>query len=254
MKREALRACSFFRAMTSEELDEIVAHSVERRFPRKAFIFHRGDAGSSLMVVLSGAIDICIDAADGSRKITLRRIDEHEIFGEIALLDGKSRSGDAVAAVDSTLIMVERRVFLPFLLRRPELVEAMFEVLCGRIRSTSVSLEEVTLLDAPTRLARVLCRLAQEYGRPLPSGGVLIDLKMSDQELSNLLGALARETVNRHIKLWTDARLVEKVDNQIVVHDLDRLRAIGDRLEPTVPRPVAPRAAAMAAHAAPPRR
>ncbi|WP_457832004.1 cyclic nucleotide-binding domain-containing protein, partial [Staphylococcus aureus] len=70
MKRDALRSCWFFQPMQVEELDEIVLHSVERRVPRRTTIFHRGDAGSSLMAVLAGQVDIRLGASEGNKEIT----------------------------------------------------------------------------------------------------------------------------------------------------------------------------------------
>ena len=61
---------------------------------------------------------------------------EGEIFGEIALLDGKERTADAVAITASELLVVERRTFLPVLRRRPELCIRLLELLCERLRRT----------------------------------------------------------------------------------------------------------------------
>ena len=79
-------------------------------------IFQRGDDGSSLMAVLRGRVRISSVSGDG-KEITLNVISPGEIFGEIALLDGKPRSADATAIEDTLLLVVERRHFLPFLAR-----------------------------------------------------------------------------------------------------------------------------------------
>ena len=77
-------------------------------------IFQRGDNGSSLMAVLRGRVRISSVSGEG-KEVTLNVISPGEIFGEIALLDGQPRSADATAIEETLLLVVERRLFLPFL-------------------------------------------------------------------------------------------------------------------------------------------
>lgn len=210
--------------MPDEELAEIAAHSPERRIPRRTTIFRRGDPGTAMMIVLAGQVEISLDGEEGQKRIVYRVVNQGEFFGELAFLDNKPRSADAVTSDDCTLLSVERRVFMPILLRNPPLIERMFEVLCTRVRTTSIAFEEVTLLGASKRLARVLLQMTVEYGKPHPDGGVLIDRKMSDVDLSHLVGAVARETVTRtrNSTGWRD--LLRKEGAYVVVMDMEALR------------------------------
>ena len=65
-----------------------------------------------------------------------------------------------------------------------------------------MALEEIALFDLPVRLARVLLKLADDYGRPSP-GGTRIDLKLSQRDLSNLV-ASSRESVNKQLRAWRE--------------------------------------------------
>jgi CRP-like cAMP-binding protein len=187
--------------MRPEELDEILRFSSERRVRRGQTIFQRGDNGSSLMAVLRGRIRISSVSGDG-KEVTLNVINPGEIFGEIALLDGEPRSADATAIEDTLLLVVERRHFLPFLRQNEDLFPRLLAVLCSRLRRTSTALEEIALFDLPVRLARVLLKLADDYGRP-NSAGTRIDLKLSQRELSNLV-ASSRESVNKQLRAWRE--------------------------------------------------
>jgi CRP-like cAMP-binding protein len=225
MKRDALLANPFFHHMSTAELDEVIGFAVERRVPRGTLIFSRGDDGSSMMVVLVGRVRISAISPEG-REVTMNVIAAGEIFGEIALLDGKPRSADATAVDDSVLMVVERKQFLPFLLRSPALVERMLVVLCDRLRRTSLVLEEIALFDLPARLARLLVKLATDYGRPaLDGGGIRIDLKLSQRDLATLV-ASSRETVNKQLRGWRDKGMVDFTAGYLVVRDsvaLERL-------------------------------
>jgi CRP-like cAMP-binding protein len=222
-KRAALLASPLFAAMQPEELDEILKFALDRRARRGQTIFQRGDEGSSLMAVLRGRVRISSVSGDG-KELTLNVINPGEIFGEIALLDGQPRSADAVAIEDTVLLVVERRYFLPFLRHKEDLCLRLLAVLCSRLRRTSTALEEIALFDLPVRLARVLLKLAEDYGRP-GSTGTRIDLKLSQRDLSNLVAA-SRESVNKLLRTWRENGTVELEDGFIVLRRPVGLRAL----------------------------
>ncbi len=224
-RRAALQGSPLFDDMRPEELDEILKLATERRFRRGQTIFQRGDNGSSLMAVLRGRVRISSVSGDG-KELTLNVINQGEIFGEIALLDGEPRSADATAIEDTLLLVVERRQFLPFLAQNQSLFLRLLAVLCARLRRTSTALEEIALFDLPVRLARVLLKLAQDYGRP-GTAGTRIDLKLSQRDLSNLVAA-SRESVNKQLRAWREAGTVDQEDGFIVLRRPADLRRLTD--------------------------
>ena len=229
MKREALLSSALFRSMRPAEIDEILAFAVERRFPRGTTLMAKGDPGGSMMAVLAGRLSVSSVSADG-REITLNIIGPGELVGEFGLLDGKPRSNDVIAVEDTTVMVIERKDFMPFLLRHDTLVERLLVVLCDKLRRTSMALEEIALFDVPVRLARLLVKLAADYGRPVPASegeGVRIDLKLSQRDLSNLV-ASSRESVNKQLRVWRETGTVDLEDGFIVLRRPAELRALSD--------------------------
>lgn len=171
MRRAALRASPLFQAMQPEELDAILEFATERRVRRGQIVLQKGDSGSSMMAVLTGRMRISSVNAEG-KEITLNVINPGQVFGEIALLDSQPRSADATAIEDTTLLVVERRHFMPFLASNQNLTLRMLAVLCERLRSTSIALEQIALFDleARTRTAdfETVGRLWQSHGRRHP--------------------------------------------------------------------------------------
>lgn len=222
-RREALLKSPLFQAMTPDELDETLKFAIERRFPRGAGIFQKGDDGSSLMAVLQGRVKISSVSVEG-KEVTLNNIHRGEIFGEIALLDGKQRSADASATEDTLLLVVERRHFLPFLRQNDDLYLRMLAVLCDRLRRTSMALEDLALFDLPARLAKVLLKMAVDYGRPA-EGGVRIDVKLSQRDLSTLV-ASTRESVNKQMQSWRRDGVVDMDAGHIVLRRSAELRML----------------------------
>ena len=176
------------------------------------------------MAVLSGRVKISSVSAEG-KEVTLNVINQGEIFGEIALLDGKRRSADATAVEDTLLLVVERRHFLPFVRNNDDLYLRLLSVICDRLRRTSLALEELALFDLPARLARVLLKMADDYGRPATGSGVRIDMKLSQRDLSTLV-ASTRESVNKQMQAWRKDGVVDMDAGYIVLRRADDLQML----------------------------
>ena len=229
MKRDALRASAFFHAMPTDELDEIIAFASEKRFTRGTTIVAKGEPGTSMMAILVGRCRAGNVSAEG-KEVTLNVMGPGEILGEIALLDGKPRSADVVALEDTTVMIIERNTFLPFIMRNERMMERLLVVLCDRLRRTSLALEEIALFDLPARLGRLILKLAADYGRPLPAGGphgegTRIDIKMSQRDISTLV-ASSRESVNKQLRVWRDAGTVDLIDGHLVIRNPKALQAL----------------------------
>jgi CRP-like cAMP-binding protein len=215
-KRQLLSAHYLLGALQAKELEQVLIFATERSFPQGTTIFHKGDPGSSLMAVLRGRVRISSFAANG-QEVMFTVVDRGGVFGELALMDGRERSASAVAMEDCTLLVIDRRDFLPFLKNNPEVAVRLIGVLCDYVRRISDTVEGLAVLDLPGRLARLLLRLSQSHGRP-SEGGVRIDLKLSQADMGALVAA-SRESVNRLLRLWQDQELLGMSDGRITIRD-----------------------------------
>lgn len=220
-----MRASPLFQAMGTAELDAMLAVATERRIRRGQVVFQKGDIGSAMMAVLSGRVRISAVNGDG-KEITLNVINPGQVFGEIALLDGQPRSADASAIEETMLLVVERRHFMPLLAANQDLVARLLAVLCERVRSTSLALEQIALFDLEARLARLILKLAADYGRAT-SDGTRIELKLSQRDISNLVAA-SRESVNKQLGEWRDQGVLTLENGYIVLHRREALQALAE--------------------------
>jgi CRP/FNR family cyclic AMP-dependent transcriptional regulator len=221
----ALSNCTLFAEVTPAERDRILDIASERSVRRGQTIFQKGDVESSMMAVLRGSVRISAGSADG-KEVTLNTIGAGEVFGEIALLDGQPRSADATAIEDCTLLVIERRLFLPFLLANEDLVLRMLAVLCQRLRQTSDALGDMVMLDLPGRLARLLVRLASDHGSATPEG-VRIDFKLSQRDIGTRV-ASSRESINKQLHVWRDAGWLSLDRGYITLRDPNQFRRLSD--------------------------
>jgi CRP/FNR family transcriptional regulator, cyclic AMP receptor protein len=220
LNREVSRAVfaknPFFATLGEGDVDRLLAYARVVRYRAGDEIFAKGSPGLSLMAVLSGTVRMS-SISDGGREIVFNLMSAGEVFGEIALLDGRDRSADAVAVTDCELLVLNRRDFMPFLERRPDLCIKVIELLCQRLRHTSEQVEELSFWQLDSRIAKALLRLAQERTNPA-SLGAAINLRITQRELGNLVGG-SREHVNKQLQSWQKAGLIELGKGVIVIRD-----------------------------------
>ncbi|MBL6927645.1 MAG: Crp/Fnr family transcriptional regulator [Rhodospirillales bacterium] len=194
-----------------------------RRFAAKEPVFMKGDPASGMMAVISGRVRISSYSSEG-REVVLNVIGPREVFGEIALIDGGERTANAVAMENTELMVLERRDFLPFLERNPELCIKLLMVMCHRLRRTSEQLEDFSFLDLRTRLAKRLLDLANDHGIE-EDGGVRISLTLSQRVLGAMMGT-SREAVNKQLRAWEDEGLLRLKRGSVTLLDPEQLELI----------------------------
>ena len=176
-----------------------------------------------MMAVLKGRISITAPSPDG-RQVVLTVMRDGDVFGEIALLDGKERTADATALGECELLIVSRRSVLSLLERRPDLCIGLLIVLCERLRRTNEQVEDLAFLDLETRIAKVLVRLAEEDGDG-EVGRKSVGVKISQRALGELVGG-SRESVNKHLQDLKRSGIIEIAKGAIVIRDLDSLSSL----------------------------
>ena len=219
-KLSLLRSHPLFRDLPPAVIERLGSYMKTRRVARGTTMFAKGDPGSGLMGVLAGAVKVSVASADG-KDIVLNVFREGDIFGEIALLDGRPRTADATAMSDCELIVIERRDFVPFLSSQPDVMLKFIEILCSRLRRTSEQVQDITFLNLPTRLAKTLLQLTGGVqGSATPSKATI-----TQREISQMIG-MSRESTNKQLRAWAKRGWIRLERGGVGVLALDKLAAI----------------------------
>lgn len=189
-------------------------------------VVSQGEPALALFAIMRGRLKVASCGPDG-RDTVLGIMAEGEVFGEVALLDGGTRSATCTAVEPCELLVIERAQFLQLLETSPAISIKLLDVLAGRLRRLSQRSEDAAFLDVPSRLARSLLDLASRFGQrgSAPSREISIMLKLSQQELGDLVGA-TRESVNKHLKDWTRQGFLRQQGGRMVISDIDSVRRI----------------------------
>ena len=190
-----LLAVTAFKGLDNAELARIEAASriVEPR--DGAQIFATGDEADAVYAVVGGSGRVRIGALDrNSKGLMIEVFGPGDIFGEIGVIDGSTRTADAVAEGRVRLLRIGSRVFLDALLRNPTLGANLCAMFASRLRRTFGMVRDATFESLEVRLARQVLYLASRGGRRTDQGLQLAG-RFRQSDLADLLGATTRSII-----------------------------------------------------------
>src|SRR6266403_5496417 len=135
MTLEALRSVPLFAALDDTAARHLRSLLRVQDVKSGAPIFRRGDSGDSLCLIESGRVRISM-TDEVEKRIVLAELAEGDFFGEIALIDGESRTADATAIEDARLAVLSREDFLRFVRSDPDVAMEMISAVSHRLRRT----------------------------------------------------------------------------------------------------------------------
>ena len=133
---ELLRTVPIFAKVEPAKLKLIAFTSERLTFEVGQEVCHQGDAGDAMYVILSGSVRITKRGDDGTEvEVLTEGAGDH--FGDLALLDGGTRSASVTALTECDLFLLRRDVFLAALQASPPLLTAVLANLTQDVRETT---------------------------------------------------------------------------------------------------------------------
>jgi CRP/FNR family transcriptional regulator, cyclic AMP receptor protein len=219
-----LKSSTFLGGLPDDAVDALMRRGHIKKYAKGDVVCRRNEPGDSLMLVLTGRLKITNVNADG-REVVLNFLGAGDINGEIAVLDGKERTANAIAIEDTEAFVVYSRDLLPIITAHPQVMLEIAQILCEKLRAASAIIEDNTL-EMRARVAKGLLRLAQQLGRT-SKDGIRLDLGVSQTELGNYL-SLSRANVSRQLGQLKDAKVLRIQGAQIVIVDEKGLSEIAE--------------------------
>lgn len=187
-----LKQFNLLETMSEEEMQSINELVVDNTIKKKQPIYLAGEPSENLYFLKKGRVKITrLD--ESGKEFTLTLLEPGEIFGELGLFDDSPRETSAVALEDSIICMMRRQDFEKYSSNKPELNFKLSKMMGLRLRHIENRIEDLLFRDVPSRIARLLLRLLGEHKRETKHGA-RINIKLSQQELANLIGATREMT------------------------------------------------------------
>ena len=216
MLRDFLLTVSIFSDINKVELEELEKICTIRKYPKGSMIILEEEFGDKLFIVKTGTVKIT-RVNDEGKEVILALLGISELFGEMAILDGESRSANALAQEDCELVVISSEDFLNLLKSNFKISFAIMSELAKKIRKSDMQIEALSLSDAEHRIGASILNLAEDMG-VIRNGKVTIQNLPFQQDIANMAGT-SRETVSRIMKSFEERNLILKDGHKVIIPD-----------------------------------
>src|ERR671917_671627 len=168
-----LRRVPLFSELSPEELERIARVAVPRSFPKGVRVFHEGDHSDACYIVRSGDLRVTREHSDG-RAIALATLGPGDIFGELAMLDGGTRSASVETLSDAELLALPASDVRRVIADHADIAAKLIVALTRRLRETNERVARQSFQTVPSRVAGVLNQLVAEEAAPEGREGVTV--------------------------------------------------------------------------------
>jgi len=190
-----------------------------RSYSKGDMVFAEGEPGDEFFVVQTGSVKIC-KIIDG-KEVLLGTLKEGDIFGEMALLEGKPRAASAMANEDSTVMVASKANFDVLITNQPQLISRVTTLLSNRIWSTFKQLEAIHIDNPLGKIYGILLVQLEKNRIDLESAAAhTFSTKWDD--LINMLGLNEKEGYMLMGKLQDDKNLQIK-DGRVHTYSIREL-------------------------------
>jgi CRP-like cAMP-binding protein len=197
------------RGLDDAERRRVLAACTRRTFAAREVLFHEGDPGDTMHLILSGRLAVRVTTPLG-HVATLQVLSVGDAFGELALLDPDARRTATVIALERAQSLSLARAQVAALRRNhPQLERLLTDMLAGHVRRLSAMVLEAMYLPVDTRIARRLVRLADIYHG---------EIRLTQDDLASMAGT-TRATTNGVLRTMEEAGVVRLRRGRVTVVD-----------------------------------
>jgi CRP/FNR family transcriptional regulator len=225
---EPLKRCPLFAGLKEVDLKKIKAVASLKRVGKKQILFSDGEEARGFYVILSGKVKLFKISPEGKEQI-LHVVSPPEAFAEAALFLEGNYPAFAETLTDSQLLFFPKRDFIQLIERNPQLSINMIVSLSHFLRKFASLIEELSLKEVSSRVAKYLIDLSLKSAKEGRSPKE-IDLDLSKSQLASKLGTIS-ETLSRSLAKMKAKKIIEVKKNRILVLNREALEAAASGLK-----------------------
>lgn len=215
-----LRKIPLLANLTDEEMGRVKSELRLRQFARREIVLQKGGAGDSLLFLLSGQLQV-IDVTEDGRAIGLRMLKPGDFFGEIAVINGSTRSASVVALSPVLVAFLPRPTALHLFSHSPSVANQMLRHLAEKVQRDSEFRALLSINNTSRRIYAFLTLLKQ----PAPGNVDVVENLPTHQDIANMINT-SRETVTRALLTLVQQGIVQKETHRLIIHKPDELKKL----------------------------
>jgi hypothetical protein len=130
-----LREVPIFADLSPEDLQQVAGIASEQWFPNSTTIFHQGDEGDRMFIIVDGHVHV-VRSADGKEQ-TIAQRGPGDFVGEMAIIESVPRLASLVTQGEVRVLAIDGETFKQILRERPEVSLAVLRSVSRRLRERS---------------------------------------------------------------------------------------------------------------------
>jgi CRP/FNR family transcriptional regulator len=210
-----------------KDFEEAGLRTVERRFGPKDTIFTPGDPDDQLYFLLSGTVRLY--KLYGENKVaTTALLRDAGVFGKLNLVEGRWQDVFAEAVTEARVASIQKASIERVIKSDPGFALKLFSSFSERLRQSDEVIESLLHREVSTRLATLLMNLGERFGEN-NGAGVLIDVRLTHQDLANMI-ASTREAVSKVMSELQREGVIESRNRRIAILNGEVLAEHASRL------------------------
>lgn len=214
------QGAGFLGELDPDDREALLALARQRRFRAGSTLMYAGQAGTEVLVLVSGRAKVTYLTEDG-REVILDFRGPGELLGEMSIVDGQPRASSVQAVEAVEVLTVAATDFQTLVASRPTFANQLLRNMLRRFRDSDRKLVEFGALHTIGRVAARLVEMVERFGTETKAGHV-IDLPISQEELAGWTGS-SREAVAKALHALRELGLITTERRKITVVDLERL-------------------------------
>jgi CRP/FNR family transcriptional regulator, dissimilatory nitrate respiration regulator len=228
MSVELLRRCPLFAGLKEEDLKKIRAIASLKRVGKKEVLFSEGEKAKGFYVILSGKVKLYKISPEGKEQI-LHVVSAPDAFAEAALFLEGNYPAFAEALSDGQLLFFPKRDFIQLIGRNPQLSINMIISLSHFLRKFASLIEELSLKEVSSRIAKYLIDLSLKLSKEGKSPKE-VELDLSKTQLASKLGTIS-ETLSRTLAKMKAKGIIDVKKNKILIINREMLEKLASGLK-----------------------
>lgn len=194
------------------------ADEFTRTYPKDTMLFSEGQPGEELYIIQRGSVKI-VKIVDNN-EVLLAVLKQGDIFGEMALLESKPRSANAIAYEDCTVLAVNKENFERMVGSQPQIITRLTQLLAERIWFIYKQLANTLISDPLGRMYDALQIQLEKNRVALGPSAYVFDF--GPKELVNMVG-LPQAEGNLVLRKLLENAKIRVVDNKISLTDVSEI-------------------------------
>lgn len=189
-----------------------------RKYPKDTMIFSEAQSGHDMFIIQAGQVSIT--KVVNEQEITLTVLKQGDMFGEMALLENKPRSANAIAHTDCTLLVVNMKNFNVMVTTQPQMIAKLTTSFAERLWSMYRQIDNAAIVDPVNKMLDMLSLQIEKRKKDLETNVFTTDL--SPRDLANMC-TLPPEIYDNAIYNFRRDSHIRVVDDKIVIKDVQEL-------------------------------